>query len=111
MTDEPISRPDQAWRPWTVWLACGVAVVWSGLLVVADGFGAVMGSWDTPAPGLGWLGGGAAGQGVLATGAVGVLVAGVTRPHWRRRAAIAAWTMIPVAFAWFVLTGRLASRT
>ena len=57
MTDEPISRPGQAWRPWTVWLACGVAVVWSGLLVVADGLGAV------------------------------------------------------VAFAWFVLTGQLASRT
>jgi hypothetical protein len=54
---------------------------------------------------------GAAGQGVLAAGTVGVLVAGVTRPRWRRRAVIAAWTMIPVAFGWFVLTGQLASRT
>jgi hypothetical protein len=48
---------------------------------------------------------------VLAAGAVGVLVAGVNRPRWCRRAAIAAWTIIPVAFAWFVLTGQLASRT
>jgi hypothetical protein len=111
VTDEPTSRPGQAWRPWTVWLACGLAVVWSGMLVVADGFAAVMGSWDTRAPGLGWLGVGAAGQGVLAAGTVGVLVAGVTRPRWRRRAVIAAWTMIPVAFGWFVLTGQLASRT
>jgi hypothetical protein len=44
VTDEPISRPGQAWRPWTVWLACGLAVVWSGMLVVADGFAVVMGS-------------------------------------------------------------------
>jgi len=32
----------------------------------------------------------------------------VKRPRWRV-AVIAAWTLIPVGFAWFVLTGRLSS--
>jgi hypothetical protein len=68
-----------------------------------------MGSWDTPAPALGWLGVGAAGQGVLAAVDVGILVAGVKRPRWRRTAVIAAWALIPVSFAWFILTGRLSS--
>jgi hypothetical protein len=55
-----------AWRPWSIWLPAALAFVWSGLLAVGDGYAAVMGSWDTPMPGLGWLGVGAAGQGVLA---------------------------------------------
>jgi hypothetical protein len=106
--DRVSATPRAAWRPWTVWLACGLAVAWSGLLVVADELAAVMGSWDTPAPGLHWLGVGAAGEGVLAVGMVGVLAAGVTRPRWRRRAVITAWTMITLAFGWFVLTGQLS---
>jgi len=97
------------WRPWSIWLPCVLAFVWSGALVVADGAAAIIGSWDTPAPGLGWLGFGAAGQGVLAALDVGILVVGVKRPRWRRVAVIAAWTLIPVGFAWFVLTGRLSS--
>ena len=97
------------WRPWSIWLPCVLAFVWSGALVVADGAAAIMGSWDTPAPGLGWLGIGAAGLGVLAALDVGILVVGVKRPRWRRVAVIAAWTLIPVGFAWFVLTGRLSS--
>jgi len=97
------------WRPWSILLPCVLAFVWSGALVVADGAAAIIGSWDTPAPSLGWLGIGAAGQGVLAALDVGILVVGVKRPRWRRVAVIAAWTLIPVGFAWFVLTGRLSS--
>ena len=112
MSEEQASGPPRGtWRPWTIWLPCALAVIWSGLLVVGDGLAAVMANWDTPAPGMHWLGVGAAGQGVLAAGTVGVLVAGVTRPRWRRRAVITAWTVIPVAFGWFVLTGQLSSRS
>jgi hypothetical protein len=103
------SQADGVWRPWSIWLPGALAFTWSGALVVADGAAAVMGSWDTPAPGLGWLGVGAAGQGVLAAVDVGILVAGVRRPRWRRTAVIAAWALIPVSFAWFILTGRLSS--
>jgi hypothetical protein len=103
------SQADARWRPWSIWLPCALAFAWSGALVVADGAAAVMGSWDTPAPALGWLGVGAAGQGVLAAVDVGILVAGVKRPRWRRTAVIAAWALIPVSFAWFILTGRLSS--
>jgi hypothetical protein len=45
------------------------------------GAAAVMGSWDTPAPGLSWLGVGAAGQGVQAAVNVGILMAGAKRPR------------------------------
>jgi hypothetical protein len=100
---------DGAWRPWTIWLPCALAFAWSGLLVVADGYAAVMGSWDTAARGLGWLGVGAGGQGVLAAIDVGILVAGIRQPRWRRTAALVAWMLIPVGFAWFILTARLSS--
>jgi hypothetical protein len=104
-----VSEAAGAWRPWSIWLPAALAFVWSGLLAVGDGYAAVMGSWDTPMPGLGWLGVGAAGQGVLAAVDVGVLVAGLRRPQQRRAAVMAAWLLIPVAFAWFILTGRLSS--
>jgi hypothetical protein len=109
VSEKLASGADGVWRPWSIWLPCVLAFIWSGALVVADGAAAIMGSWDTPAPGLGWLGVGAAGQGVLAAVDVGILVAGVKRPGWRRAAVIAAWTLIPVGFAWFILTGRLSS--
>ena len=103
------SGADGVWRPWSIWLPCVLAFARSGALVVADGAAAIIGNWDTPAPGLGWLGIGAAGQGVLAALDVGILVAGMKRPRWRRAAVIAAWALIPVGLAWFILTGRLSS--
>ena len=109
MSGKLATERGDAWRPWTIWLPCALAFAWSGLLVVADGYATVMGSWDTSAPGLGWLGVGAAGQGVLAAVDVGILVAGVKWPRRRRAAVIAAWMLIPVGFAWFILTGRLSS--
>jgi len=45
------------------------------------GAAAVMGSWDTPAPGLSSLAIGAAGQGVLAAADAGILMAGAKRPR------------------------------
>jgi hypothetical protein len=67
-------------------------------------------SWAIGTPRrLGWLGIDAAGQGVLGAVDVGILVAGVKRPRWRRAAVIAAWTLILVGFAWFFLTGRMSS--
>ena len=95
-------------RASSVWLACGIAFAGAGLLALGDAFAMVMGSWDTPAPGLGWLRVGAAGQGVLAAGTVAVLVTGVRQPRWRRAAAITAWVIVAVEFGWFFLTGRLA---
>jgi hypothetical protein len=74
------SEADGAWRPWSIWLPCAPTFVCPGALVMAAGAAAVMGSWDTPAPGLSWLGVGAAGQGVLAAVDAGILMAGVKRP-------------------------------
>ena len=82
-------------------------MAWSGLLIIADGLSGVMGSWDTPAPGLGWLGVGAAGQGVLAVGTVAALVTGLRRPRSRRAAAVSAWVIVAAEVGWFELTAAL----
>jgi len=95
-------------RAWIIWLPRGIAFAGAGLLALADGYAAVMGSWDTPAPGLGWLGVGAAGQGVLAAGTVVVLVQGLKRPRSRRAAAVSAWVIVAAEVGWFGLTAALA---
>jgi hypothetical protein len=52
---------------------------------------------------------------VLAIAAVALLVLdlvlGRKRPAWRRPAAINAWALIPVAFAWIVVTTTLGSKS
>jgi hypothetical protein len=45
-----------------MWLACALSVAAAGLLALTDLAGIVMGNWDTPGPGLGWLKAGAIGQ-------------------------------------------------
>jgi hypothetical protein len=90
-----------------MWLPCVFAVVVAALFIVVDLVGLVMGSWDTPVAGLGWLKGGAIGQSVLAIVAGAVLVAGATHPSWHRRAAIAAYAIIALEIGWFVLTRML----
>jgi hypothetical protein len=102
------ARADEQGRAWIIWLPCGIAFGGAGLLALADGYAAVMGSWDTPSPGLGWLGAGAAGQGVLAAGTVAVLVTGLRRPRWRRAAAVGAWVIVAAEVGWFEVTAALA---
>jgi hypothetical protein len=103
------TQPPGTWRPWTIGVAGALALVASLLLLVADGLGAVMASWDTPPPGRGWLRVAAIGHAVLAASSVALLATGVGRPRWRRPAAIMAWAIIPVGVGWFLLLGRLAS--
>ena len=101
--------PSGPWRAWTICLAGVVALAASLLLLVADGLAGVMASWDTPAPGRGWLAVAAVGHVVLAVGSIMLLAAGLGRPTWRRAAVILAWAIIPVGAGWFLLLGRLAS--
>lgn len=109
MGDSPASRPGRAQLPWAMWLACALAAAAAGLLALTDLAGIVMGSWDTPAPGLGWLKAGAIGQLGLAAAAAAVLVAGAARPSWRRRAAVMAGAIIALEAGWFLLTRMLAT--
>ena len=78
-----------------------------GLFAVVDLAGMVMGSWDTPVAGLGWLKAGAIGQFGLAIAAVAVLIAGAARPSWHRGAAITAYAIIALEIGWFLLTRML----
>jgi hypothetical protein len=107
--DALAARPGGTWRPWTIWLPCVLAFIWSILLIVADGLAGVMGSWDTPMPGLGWIKVGMIGHCALAAASVVVLVAGLRFPSRRRAAVIAAWMIIPAGIGWLLLVGRLVS--
>ena len=95
------------WQPWTVAVPCVVAFVSSGLLVAADGIAGVMGSWDTPAPGLWWIRYAIIGHCLLAVASVVLFGLGVKNPAFRRTAAIMAWTILPVGFGWLLLVGRV----
>lgn len=109
MSDSPVSRPSRTHLPRAMWLACALAVAAGGLLALTDLAGIVMGSWDTPAPGLGWLKAGAIGQLGLAAAAVAVLLAGTARPRRRRSAAVMAGAIIALEAGWFLLTRMLAT--
>ena len=109
MSDGPASGPGRTHLPWAMWLACALGVAVAGLLALIDLAGLVMGSWDTPAPGLGWLKAGAIGQLGLAVAAVTVLVAGTARPSWRRRGAVLAGAIIALEAGWFLLTRMLVT--
>jgi len=90
-----------------LWLPCVCAVVMAGLFIAVDLAGLIMGSWDTPVAGLGWLKAGAIGQFGLAIAAAAVLIAGVPRPSWHRGAAITACAIIALEVGWFLLTRML----
>jgi hypothetical protein len=94
MPGKPVDQPGKPWRLWTALVACGLAVIVSGLLAIADGLAAVMASWDNPSPGIGWIHLAIVGHCVLA-GAGAVLFGLALRPSSRHRSeAIAGWTII-----------------
>ena len=96
------------WRPWTVWLPCVLAFLWSGFLIISEVFlGLVSNLNDTSPPRLGWLYPAIIGQAVLAGASVVALVTGLRFPSRRRAAAITAWMISPVGLGWFLLTARL----
>ena len=102
-----VGRPGWPHLAWAMWLPCVSAIVAGALFVVVGLVGMVMGSWDTPVAGLGWLKAGAIGQAGLAIVAAAVLIAGAARPSWHRGAAITAYAIIALEIGWFLLTRKL----
>lgn len=98
------ARAGTGYPLWAFLLPCVLAIVVAGLLVVVDLVGMIMGSWDTPIPGLRWLKVGAIGQGVLVVAAAALLIVGLTHPRWRQGAALAGWGLIVLEAGWFLLT-------
>jgi hypothetical protein len=84
-----------------------LALLWSALLILADGATGIMASWDTPMPGARWVTAGLAGHCALGVTSVAALAMGLSMPAHRRVAAMTAWLIIPVGFGWLLLLGRL----
>jgi hypothetical protein len=105
----PAPRAGEAWPPWTIWLPSVLAFLWSGLLIAADDFAGLMGSWDTAQRGLGWITTARIGHSVLAAASVLALVIGLSFPSWRRAAVIAAWMIIPIGLLWVPLARLIGS--
>ena len=84
-----------------------LALLWSALLILADGATGIVASWDTPMPGARWITTGLVGHCVLGVASAALLVMGLSVPDRRRVAAIAAWLIIPAGFCWLLLMGRL----
>jgi hypothetical protein len=108
MDDESRRRAGRPWRPWTIWLPAILALLGAAGLIFVDIAGLILGSWDTPAPGLPWLKAGIAGQCVLGAAAVGGLLTGLTGPGRRRICVTVAWLIVAAEIAWFLITLRLA---
>ncbi len=109
MPNDPAAQTGRAWRLWTAAVPCGLAIVVSGLLAIADGLVGVMASWDTPSPGIGWVRVAIIGHCVLAVASVVLLGLALRRSSRHRGEAIAGWTVIVAGAAWFLLAGRLVS--
>jgi hypothetical protein len=105
--DNSAPVPLPAPRRWAIWLPAALAITGAALFIVVDLAGLIMGSWDTPAPGLGWLRAGVAGQGLLAAAAVATLITGLASARWRRSAVVTAWVIVAVGCAWFLVTTQL----
>ena len=92
------------WRPWTLWLPCALAFVWSGLLFAVYAVGAVLNNLETnPQPAQNWLTNALIGDGVLAGVSILLLFVGLRFPSWRQACAITAWMVIPAGLAWVVV--------
>jgi len=103
-----VTPPARTWHPWTIWLPCVLAFLWSGFLMFADIVVALASNMsDTAPPREGWVYPAVIGHFVLAGASVLALVTGLRFPAWRRAAALTAWMIIPVGLGWAALIPRL----
>jgi hypothetical protein len=92
----------------TIWLPCVLAFLWSIFLIFVDIVLDLLSNFtDSAPPPQGWVDPAIYGHCVLAGASVVALIVGLKRPSRRRAAAITAWLIIPVGFAWLVLAMRL----
>jgi hypothetical protein len=99
----------QTWRPWTIWLPCVLAFLWSLFLIFLETVAVLLSNFTDsgPPPPQGWWYPAVIGHCVLAGASVVALVTGLRHPSRRRAAAITAWMIIPVGLGWLLLTSRL----
>ena len=98
----------RTWRPWTIWLPCVLAFLWSGFLIFGDVIVTLASLLnDNTEPQTGWFYPAVIGHCVLAAASVIALRVGLKSPSRRRAAAIAAWMIIPVGLGWAALIPRL----
>ena len=99
----------RTWRPWTIWLPCVLAFLWSLFLIFLEIVAVLLSNFTDsgPPPPAGWIYPAVIGHCVLAVASVLALVTGLRVPSRRRAAAITAWIIIPVGLGWLLLTSRL----
>ena len=99
----------RTWRPWTIWLPCVLALLWSGFLILGEILVVLLSNLTDsgPPPPEGWVYPAVIGHCILAGASVLALVTGLRHPSRRRAAAITAWMIIPVGYGWFVLASHL----
>ena len=99
----------QTWRPWTIWLPCVLAFLWSGFLIYGELVVALLSNLTDSGrpPPQGWVDPAIIGHFVLAGVSVLALITGLRVPSRRRAAAITAWMIIPAGLGWLLLTVRL----
>jgi hypothetical protein len=100
--------PAREWRPWTLWLPCVLALLWSLFLIFADFLAAVFANFtDSAPPNESWVDPTIIGHCILAGASVVALVVGLRNPARRRAAIITAWVIIPVGLGWLALMPRV----
>lgn len=104
------ARTVRAYLGRAVVLPAFLGLLLAGMFALVDAFGAVMASWDSPQPGLGWLSAGATGEGYLAAAAFVVLLVRAVLEGRRHGAAltapwnVVAWGIVVLEAGWFALT-------
>jgi hypothetical protein len=98
----------KTWRPWTIVVAGSLAGAVSLLLLVGDLLAGVLSNLGGPAPSATFVRIAVFGHAALALASAFLLGVGFADAR-RRKAAIAAWAIIPVGIGWFFLWGRLAA--
>lgn len=94
---------EQKHRSQASWFPFALAVVIGCQLAVLAYLAAALTSSINPRqPGISWLMAAAVGQSALAAVSLGMLIARVARPNWRR--ATAAWVMVALEVGWLLLT-------
>jgi hypothetical protein len=101
-----VSTSGGAPQPWLIVVPGVLGIISTGVLIVVDLGGLIMGSWG-PQPGLGWLKSDLVVNLILVVVAMVALSVGLSAPGVRRAAIVVAWLVIPAGWSIFLIVVKL----